>query len=106
MYTSISSNIDTSNGLTLDIINKWNNVISKHLTDTDNIISRDIDANIADKYKGDLYGLLVNELRILAQYTYPNIILNGCTDSGSYNGKITTIKLFNTTLLQNYASQF
>lgn len=86
MKDSLYNKINTSSGLTKDLVNKWNSVIpilaAKYVQGI-----KEISPRTANVYRFDLYGLFLNVFLIPENYIYPHIRVNGYDSSNNYDGK-------------------
>jgi len=69
------------------MIHRWESVLHTS-TVRDNLIMRTITPYLGSKYKGNLYGLLHNELHIPNSGIYLNIRINGFKSSLAYDGEL------------------
>jgi len=87
----------------LDIMNKWNNIAPLLKTEyVEKTIV--IPGVLQEKYKFDLYGLLL-ELDVPLHHIYPHIIANGYKSSSDYNGEH-TLNILNRNKLESYSELF
>jgi hypothetical protein len=88
---SVSTNINTSTGLTSELADKWAMVVPKL---KEAAIVREIEMTPvqAEKYKGDLHGLFKNEMSMRETHIYPHILVNGYDSSSCFDG--TNLKLY------------
>lgn len=104
----MASNLSFKNNqvttISKDIIIDWNSVISKlynlHVT---KIVS--IKGTIAEKYRGDMYGLF-KYLDIQEEFIYPHIRVNGYNSSRDYGGSTSDIKIIDSSILNVYYEMF
>jgi len=90
--------------LSADLVKKWNSVIPVLKT---NYIDRTItiDPNVAEKYKGDFTGLLLN-LDVPTELHYPHLVVNGLNSPTDYKGDFKEISILNYTEAGNYYELF
>lgn len=98
---NISTLINTSEPLTKEMVNNWNTI--RHILENGtNSTLFEIAPVLSEKYRGDFYGLLKNELGIENKFLYPHLIVNGLASSCSYNGNKLLVKLIDTAVLNKY----
>lgn len=88
-----------------ELIEQWNNIvydlISNHITN-----EIEISPVLAEKYKGDLYGLFTRELNITPELVHPYVRVNGYDSSDCYDGNKLTFSLLDNTVLNMYYRMF
>lgn len=83
---NIALDIKDKEPLTSDLISRWNTTL--HILKENHIANvAEITPVLAEKYRFDLAGLLMNEMNIPEKHVYPHIIINGYDSSYSYDGK-------------------
>lgn len=102
---SLSEKIDTKTIKDKYIYQMWNSIASilkyKYIVN-----EKTIEPAVADKYKFDFEGLLINELKIHKEFAYPTMLVNGYSSSYNYNGDNTKILIVDDSIMFDYLSMF
>lgn len=83
------------------VIEMWNNIIPMVRSNLD-YIPNEISIAVAERYRFDLYGLFVNELKIPDEFIYPNFLINGYVSSDEFQGDKTKFLTANLVQLSKY----
>lgn len=83
------------------VIEMWNNIIPM-VRNTLDYIPNEISIAVAERYRFDLYGLFVNELKIPDEFIYPNFLINGYVSSDEFQGDKTKFLTANLVQLSKY----
>lgn len=83
------------------VIEMWNNIIPM-VRNTLDYIPNEISIAVAERYRFDLYGLFVNELKIPDEFIYPNFLINGYVSSDEFKGDKTKFLTANLVQLSKY----
>lgn len=87
--------------LSKELVMEWNN--AKDLLDRKYVDAiTEISPVASEKYKFDLAGLFINELKVQKKFVYPHIIVNGFMSGDQYDGKELRFKMLNTAFLSAY----
>jgi hypothetical protein len=101
---NISRRLASGYVMTSDLIGRWNTVLdtlsNKHIVE-----HRGISPAVAEKYKGDMYGMF-RELGIPDSHIYPHIRVNGYLSSMDYYGEILVINILDNSVLEQYIRLF
>lgn len=95
----------TSNGMTEDMLKKYNSIISV-MRETYAVGKVSVTPAMAEKYKGDMYGLFKNEFSIAETDIYLHIRINGYLSSDDYNGELLELQILDNSQLLIYRSLF
>ena len=90
---------DDTIGLDRDKVHVYKSLIDTKLIQ-DNITTVNIDPVNANRYKGNLFGLLKNELDIPNSAIYINMLVNDCDSSLMYDGSL-NIKILNADIAES-----
>ena len=101
---NISRRLNSGYVMTSTLIGRWNSVIdmlaAKHIVE-----HRGVSPAIAEKYKGDMYGMF-RELGVPDSHIYPHIRVNGYLSSTDYYGEILVINILDKYVLEQYITLF
>ena len=101
----LSNNISTVFPLTKKLMYRWDSV--KTILKENYITGeKEITPVQAEKYRGDLFGLLQNELNISQEYLYPHMIVNDYSSPTGYNGERLRFQIINIEQMRTYYRLF
>ena len=87
------------------VIEMWNNIIPM-IRNTLDYIPNEISIAVAERYRFDLYGLFVNELKIPDEFIYPNFLINGYVSSDEFQGDKTKFLTANLVQLSKFLDAY
>ena len=101
----LSNKIDINTIKEKELFQMWNSIAPilkfKYIVD-----ERSVDGAIANKYKFDFEGLLINEFKIHKEFIYPTILVNGYSSSTDYNGETKRILIIDDKIMYDYLRMF
>lgn len=102
---NIASKIITFNYIDKKLMYKWD-TLRFVLREKYIVAEKDITPVQAEKYRGDLYGLFINELYVPKHFTYPMLIVNDYSSFVDYDAKKLKFNLLDFTILTTYYNLF